>query len=97
MFVRVSGEQQRDGVIHIHVSILPQTPLSSRLPCNIEQSSLCYAVGSCCLSILNIAVCDSAFIMEFLHNSFVEIASCVVVVDFLSLAALGLSCSMQDL
>ena len=34
-----------------------------------------------------------------LHDSFVEIASCVVVavVDFFHLAALGLSCSMQDL
>ena len=29
--VIVSGGQQRDSVIHIHVSILPQTPLSSRL------------------------------------------------------------------
>ena len=65
--VMVSGEQQRDGVIHTHVSILPQTPLSSRLPCDIEQSSLCYAVGSCRLSILNIAVWDTAFLMEFLQ------------------------------
>ena len=55
--VIVSGEQQRDSAIHTHVSILPQTPLPSRLPHNIEQSSLCYAVGPCWLSILNIAVC----------------------------------------
>ena len=40
----------------MHVSILPQTPLTSRLPHNIEQSSLCYRVGPCWLSILNIAV-----------------------------------------
>ena len=53
----VSGEQLRDSAIPIHVSILPQTPLPFRLPHNIEQSSLCYAVDSCCLSILNIAVC----------------------------------------
>ena len=55
--VMVSGEQQRDSAIHTHVSILPQTHLPSRLPQNIEQSSLCYTVGPCRLSILNIAVC----------------------------------------
>ena len=37
--VIVSGAQQSDSAIHIHVSILPQTPLPSRLPHNIEQSS----------------------------------------------------------
>ena len=36
----ISGGQKRDSAIHTHVSILPQTPLSSRLPHNIEQSSL---------------------------------------------------------
>ena len=51
-----SGEQRRDSAIHIHVSILPQTPLPSRLPRDIEQSSLCYTVGSYGLPILNIAV-----------------------------------------
>ena len=51
-----SGEQQRDSVIHIHVSILPQTPLLSRLPHNIELSSLCYTVCSYGLSILNIGM-----------------------------------------
>ena len=55
--VIVSGTQQSDSVVHIHVSILPQTPLPSRLPHNIEQSSQCYTVGPCWLSILNIAVC----------------------------------------
>ena len=45
--------------IHTHVSILLQTPLSSRLQHNIEQSSLCYTVGPCCLSILYIVVCIS--------------------------------------
>ena len=39
--VIISGGQQRDSSIRIHVSILPQTPFSSRLPHNIEQSSLC--------------------------------------------------------
>ena len=35
----ISGEQRRDSAIHIRVSILPQIPLPSRLPHNIEQSS----------------------------------------------------------
>ena len=50
----VSGEQRRDSVIHIQVSILPQTPLPPRLTHNIEQSSLCYTVGPCWLSIYNL-------------------------------------------
>ena len=37
--VMVSPAQQSDSATHIHVSILPQTPLSLRLPHNIEQSS----------------------------------------------------------
>ena len=37
--------------MYMDVSILPQTPLPSRLPHNTEQSSLCW------LYILNIAVC----------------------------------------
>ena len=53
----VSGGQQRDSIIHIHVSILPQIPLPSRLLHNIERSSLCYTAGPCWLSILNTAVC----------------------------------------
>ena len=53
----VSGEQGRVSAIHIHVSILPQTPLPTGLPHNIEQSSVYYIVGPCWLSILNIAVC----------------------------------------
>ena len=53
-----SGGQQRDSAMHTHVSILPQTPLPSRLPHNIEQSSLCYTVGPSWLSILNIAYTD---------------------------------------
>ena len=38
--VTVSGEQQRDSATHIHVSILPQTPLPSRMPHNTEQSPM---------------------------------------------------------
>ena len=55
--VLVSGEQQSDSVTHIHVSILFQILFPFRLLQNIVQSSLCYTVGSCWLSILNIAVC----------------------------------------
>ena len=44
--VIVSGRQEWDSVI------LPQTPLPSRLPRNIDQSSLYYAVDPCWLSIL---------------------------------------------
>ena len=40
----VSGGQQRDSAIDVHVSILPQTPLPSRLPHNIKWISLCYTV-----------------------------------------------------
>ena len=57
----VSGGQQRDSAIHIHVSTLSQTSLPSRLPHNIEQNSLCYTIGTCWLSILNIAVCTCRF------------------------------------
>ena len=53
----VSGGQQRDSAIYIHVSILPQTPQPSRIPQNTEQSSLCYTVGPHWLFILNTAVC----------------------------------------
>ena len=52
----VSGEQQRNSVIHTQISILPQTLLPSKLPYNTEQSSMCYTVGLYRLSILNIAV-----------------------------------------
>ena len=43
--------------VHIHVSILFQVLLPFRLLQNMEESSLCYTVGLCWLSILNIAVC----------------------------------------
>ena len=42
--VILSGGQHRDSVKHIHVSILPQSPLPSRLPQNTEQDSLCHTV-----------------------------------------------------
>ena len=55
--VLVSGVQQSDSVIRIHVSTLFQVLSPFRLSQNIEQSSLCYTVGPCWLSILNTAVC----------------------------------------
>ena len=53
----VSGVQQSDSVIHIHVSILFKILFPFRLLHSIEQSSLCSTVGPCWLSILNTAVC----------------------------------------
>ena len=49
--VIVSGGQQKDSAVHTDASILPQTPLPSRLSHNIEQSFICYIVVPCCLSI----------------------------------------------
>ena len=49
----VSGGQQRT---QSYVSILSPTPLPSRLPHNIAQSSLCCTVGRCWLSILIMVV-----------------------------------------
>ena len=54
--VLVSGVQQSDSLIHIHVSILFQILFPFRLLHNIEQSSLCYTVDPCWLFILNMAV-----------------------------------------
>ena len=53
--VLVLGVQQSDSVMHILVSILFQILFPFRLLHNIEQSTLCYTVGPCWLSILNIA------------------------------------------
>ena len=49
--VLVSGVQQSDSVIHIYVSILFQILFPFVLLHNIEQSSLCCAIGPCWLSI----------------------------------------------
>ena len=53
----MSDKQQKVSALHIHVSILLQTPLPSRLPHNTEQSPICCTIGPCRLSILNIAEC----------------------------------------
>ena len=55
--VIVSGVQQSDSVVHIHVSIFFQILFPFTLLQNIEQSSLCYTVGPCWLSIVNITFC----------------------------------------
>ena len=53
----VSGVQQSDSVINVHVSILFQILFPFRLLQSTEQSSLGSTVGPCWLSILYIAVC----------------------------------------
>ena len=55
--VLVLGVQRSDSVIHLHVSILFQILFPFRLLQNIEQHSLCYTLGPCWLSILNITEC----------------------------------------
>ena len=49
LIYNVSGVQQSDSVIHVHVSILFQILFPFRLLHNTEQCSLCYTVGLCCL------------------------------------------------
>ena len=49
--VIVTGEQPRDSAIHIYVSILPQSPLLSRLSHGIEQSFLYCTIGPSWLSL----------------------------------------------
>ena len=61
----VSGVQQSDSIIHIQVSILFQILFPFWLLQNIEQSSLCYTVGPCWLSILNIAVHTFPFLIVY--------------------------------
>ena len=52
--VLVSGVQQSDSVLYIHVFILFQIISPIMLLQNIEQSSLCYTVGCSWLSILKL-------------------------------------------
>ena len=66
----VSDVQPSDSVIHIHVSIPFQILFPFRLLHNIEQSSLCYTVGPCWLSILNIAA-HTFFKVSSLFNLFI--------------------------
>ena len=45
--VLVSGVQQSASVMHIHLSIFSQILFPYRLLQSIEESSLCYIVGTC--------------------------------------------------
>ena len=63
--VLVSGVQQSDSVIHIHVSILFQILFPFRLLQNIEYSALCYTVGPRWLSILMLFFFFAKFIYLF--------------------------------
>ena len=55
--VLVSGVQQSESVIHIHISTLFQILFPYRSLQRIEQSSLCYTVGPYQLPILYTVVC----------------------------------------
>ena len=66
----VSGVQQSDSVIQIHVSILFQILFPFRLLQSIEQSSLCYTVGPYWLSILTITVSACWFHTPYLITLF---------------------------
>ena len=82
--VLVSGVQQSDSVIHIHVSILFQILFPFRLLQNMEQSSLCYTVGPCWLFFLK-------YKFLFLYLKI------YLLFMYLFLAVSGLSCSTRDL
>ena len=53
--VIVSGAQQSDSALHIHVHSLPNSLLIQAAILH-WQSSMCYTVGPCWLPILNIAM-----------------------------------------
>ena len=57
--VIVSSVQQSNSVIQLPVSIFLQIVFPFKLSQNIEQHFLCYTIGPCWLSILDIAVCTS--------------------------------------
>ena len=71
--VLVFAVQQSESVIHMHISPLFQISFPFRSPKNIEESSLCYAIGSHQLSILYIKqiyvtyvyICQSQFPNSF--------------------------------
>ena len=55
-----SALHRSESVIHIHISPLFQVVFPFRSPQNIEQSSLCYTVGSCCSIIQShLTLCDA--------------------------------------
>ena len=54
---------------HIQGVHSPLAALPSRLPCNIEQGSLCYTVGPHCLSTLNIEECTCQCFLCFVTSN----------------------------
>ena len=62
--VLVSGVQQNEAIMHLHVCIVFQILLPFRLLQNIEKSSLCYTAGLFWLFLLNIVVDTLPFIYE---------------------------------
>ena len=67
-----SGEEQRDSTIHTRGPILPQTPLPSRLPHNVEQSSLCYIYSR------------SLLVIHFIFFSFIFISWRLITLQYCS-------------
>ena len=61
---------QGSNMFLVSLAHSPQMPLPSRLPHNVEQSSLCYTVGPFLLPILNIAVCTRP--SQTLHSIFLK-------------------------
>ena len=57
IYIYMHAHTHRYTHTHTHIPILFQIIFPLKLLYNIKQSSLCYMVGPCCLSILNIAVC----------------------------------------
>ena len=55
--VLVSGVQQRESVIHRHISTLIQILFQYRPKQSIEYSPLCYTAGHYLLSVLQIVMC----------------------------------------
>ena len=85
--VLVSGVQKSDSVVRIHASILFQVLFPFRLLQNIEQSSLCYTVGPCWLSILNLCVYVKFIVMKINSGEFK--AGCIY--SGLGMSKLGMS------
>ena len=81
----VSGVPQSDSVMHIPVSVLSQILFPFGLLHYIEQSSLCYTVGPCWLSVLNIAVCTCPPPTTHQHLTLIEntdVISCSALRNF---------------
>ena len=91
--VLVSGVQQSDSGLHIHVSILFHILFPYRSLQGIEQSSLCCTVGPCWLSILNIAVCTCQSQTPHLSLSLPTLPPLVTINSFSKSVSLFLFCN----